>query len=375
MAEEQDSGQERTEEPTPKRLKEAREKGQVPRSRELTMTLVMLVGAGTLYGTGTFFAGRIRSIFGHAFRIEREHVFDEGFMGERLVAMAADMLVLISPLLLLLLVTALMAPALLGGWVFSFKAIQPKGDKLDPVKGLKRVFGSKGLMELLKAMGKFLVVAACALVFFWVMAEHFLGLGRMAIEEGIGSSAGLVILALAMMSAALILISAIDVPFQIHSYKKQVRMTRQEVRDELKQTEGRPEVRGKIRELQQETARRRMMQDVPRADVVITNPTHFAVALRYDDGKMAAPVVVAKGVEAVALRIREIAAEHKVPQLEAPPLARVLYRSVDIGHAIPPELYVAVAEVLTWVYRIRHRSAGSTAPPPPNPDVSALESS
>lgn len=369
MAEDRDNSQERTEQPTPKRIKESRDKGQVPRSRELTMTLVMLVGSGTLLLAGSWFAERFQALLATGFRIEREAMYDDGFMLRQFAGMALEAFLLLGPLLFALLVAALAAPALLGGWLFSQQAMAPKLSRMDPIKGLARIFGSHGLMELLKAMGKFLVVGVAAGFFLWLIMDRFLSLSRLPIVPAIGESAWLAGMALFAASAALVLIAAVDVPFQLATHYKQIRMTRQEIRDELKQTEGRPEVKGRIRSLQQEMASRRMMTDVPDADIIITNPTHFAVAVRYDAGSMAAPVVVAKGTELVALAIRRVAEEAGVPMLEAPPLARALYRSVDIGQAIPPKLYVAVAEVLAWVHQVRTRPVDSTAPPPPNPVV------
>ncbi len=373
MAEESGDSQERTEEPTPKRLQESREKGQVPRSRELTMTLVMLVGSATLVISGSWFAARLQAILASGFRIERAAIFDDGFMLRKLSELAVQVFLIIGPLLFSLVVTALVAPALLGGWNFSRQAMAPKLERLDPIKGLKRVFGTQGLMELLKAMGKFLVVGIAAGFFLWLIMDRFLALSRLPVIPAIGESVWLAGLALFAGSAALIVIAAVDVPFQLATHYKQIRMTRQEVREELKQTEGRPEVKGRIRTLQQEMASRRMMEDVPDADIVITNPVHFAVALRFDADKMAAPVIVAKGSELVALAIRRVAEESGVPLLTAPPLARALYRSVDIGHAIPPQLYVAVAEVLAWVHQVRTRPAGAPPPPPPEPAISEDE--
>lgn len=370
MAEDRDDNQERTEQPTPKRLQESREKGQVPRSRELTMTLVMLVGSATLLLSGGWFADRFQVLLASAFRIERDAIYDEGFMLRTLVELSVQAFLILAPLLLSLVVTALAAPALLGGWLFSRQAMAPKLERMNPLKGLKRVFGTQGLMELLKAMGKFLVVGVASGFFLWLVMDRFLALSRLPVIPAIADSVWLVGLALLAGSAALIVIAAIDVPFQLATHYKQIRMTRQEVRDELKQTEGRPEVKGRIRTLQQEMASRRMMADVPDADIVITNPVHFAVALRFDAGSMAAPVVVAKGSELVALAIRRVAEESGVPLLEAPPLARALFRSVDIGQAIPPELYVAVAEVLAWVHQVRTRPADAPSPPPPNPKIS-----
>lgn len=367
MAEERDDNQERTEEPTPKRLQESRDEGQVPRSRELTMTMVMLVGSGTLLLSGRWFADRLQVLFATGFRIDRASLYDDSFMLRQFAELLGETFLVLGPLMLALVVTALVAPALLGGWLFSRKAMAPKFSRMDPLKGLKRVFGTQGLMELLKAMGKFLVVGVASGFFLWLIMDRFLSLSRQPVMQAVADSVWLAGLALFMTSATLIVIAAIDVPFQLASHYKQIRMTKQEVREESKQTEGRPEVKGRIRSLQQEMASRRMMGDVPDADIVITNPTHFAVALRFDAESMLAPVVVAKGSGLVALAIRRVSEDAGVPLLEAPPLARALYRSVDIGEAIPPQLYVAVAEVLAWVHQVRTRPAD--APPPPNPDV------
>ncbi|MFN2329060.1 MAG: flagellar biosynthesis protein FlhB [Chromatocurvus sp.] len=369
MAEGQDDNQERTEQPTPKRLQESRDKGQVPRSKELTMTMVMLVGSGTLLVSGRWFSDQFEALLTQGFRIDRAAIFDDGFMARQFVDLAVGAFLVLAPFMLALTVAALAAPALIGGWIFSGQAMAPKLSRLDPIKGLKRVFGAQGLMELLKAMGKFLLVGAAAGFFLWLIMDRFLSLSRLPIVPAIADSVWLAGLALFVASAALLVIAAIDVPFQVATHNKQLRMTRQEVRDELKQTEGRPEVKGRIRSLQQEMASRRMMNAVPDADIVITNPTHFAVALRFDATKMAAPEVVAKGAELVALAIRRVAEESGVPLLEAPPLARALYRSVDIGDAIPADLYVAVAEVLAWVHQVRTRPANAPAPPAPNPEV------
>lgn len=373
MAEDRDDNQERTEQPTPKRLQESREKGQVPRSKELTMTLVMLVGSGALLLFGRWFAGQFEALLASSFRLDRDALYDDGFMARQLVDLVSSAFLVLWPFLLALTVAALAAPALIGGWIFSGQALAPKLSRMDPLKGLKRIFGAQGLMELLKAMGKFLLVGAAAGLFLWVIMDRFLSLSRQPIVPAIADSVWLAGLALFVGSGALILIAAIDVPFQVATHNKQMRMTRQEVRDELKQTEGRPEVKGRIRSLQQEMAGRRMMNAVPDADIVITNPTHFAVALRFDARTMAAPEVVAKGSELVALAIRRVAEESGVPLLEAPPLARALYRNVDIGEAIPTELYVAVAEVLAWVHQVRTRPPNAPPPPAPNPDLDDMD--
>jgi len=366
---EQDNQQERTEQPTPKRLKDAREKGQVPRSRELTMTLVMLVGSGFLLISGGWGVERILGVLETGLSVERSRLYNSAFLAEYLGAQIAAGLSTVAPLFGVLLVTALLAPAVLGGWVFSWKALAPKFERLNPGKGLKRVFGPKGLMELAKAMGKFAVVGLAADLFIRYAASQLMALPSMGVRAGMAASVHLAGLALIVLSATLILIALVDVPFQLHTHYKQMRMTRKEVKDEMKETEGNPEVKGKQRSMQQEMAGKRMMEAVPKADVVVTNPTHFAVALRYETDRMAAPVVVAKGADHLALAIRRIAEESGVPRIEAPPLARALYRHTDIGQPIPPALYVAVAEVLSWVYRARREPHSDHLPLPPNPDV------
>lgn len=370
---EQDNSQERTEQPTPKRLDDARKKGQVPRSRELSMTLVMLVGATAMLLLGSRFARDFSTVMHRGFG------FDHGLIGreDAMLAYFADQaltaIYMIGPLLLILLITAVMAPALIGGWNFSFQAMQPKLERLDPVKGLKRVFGPQGLMELAKTLGKFLVVGIAAAVLIYTLSDRFARLALLDSVPAMAEATAMAGFALIVLSAALILIAVVDVPFQLYQHTKQLRMTRQEVRDEMKQTEGKPEVKSKIRQLQYEIANRRMLEAVPTADVVVTNPTHFAVALRYDAGRMAAPVVVAKGSDLIAGRIRELAEEARVPLLEAPPLARALYYSTELGQAIPAGLYVAVAEVLSWVYQIKRLGAQSSKPKPPAVSVDETE--
>lgn len=367
MADDQ-SYQEKTEQATPKRLRESREKGQVPRSRELSAALVMITGAAMMVlAHGPMTAGMlnlIRSGLSSPGHLPR----DASQLPAALGSAIREALVVIGPFFLVLLVAAVLAPTLTGGWSFSLKPMAPKLEKLNPAKGLKRVFGPKGLIELIKAFAKAALVTGLGVALLWRWAPELLALGAAPVNQAIGASAGMAAMALLMLSLSLILIAAVDVPFQLWQHAKQLRMTRQEVRDEMKETDGRPEVKSRIRGLQQEFARRRMLQDVPTADVVITNPTHFAVALKYDEARMRAPRVVAKGADLVAARIRELAAENRVALFEAPPLARALYRSADIGQEIPATLYVAVAQVLTWVYKVRQARI-SGAMPPSRPQV------
>lgn len=369
MADDQ-SYQEKTEQATPKRLRDAREKGQVARSRELSAALVMTTGAAMMVlAHGPMTAGMLH-LFRSGLSSPGHLPRDPGLLPAALAEAIGSALVVIGPFLLVLLATAVLAPTLTGGWSFSLKSLAPKLEKLNPGKGLKRVFGPKGLIELVKAFAKAALVTGLAVTLLWHWSPRLLALGAAPVGEAIGAAASMAALALFLLSLSLILIAAIDVPFQLWQHAKQLRMTRQEVRDEMKETDGKPEVKSRIRSLQQEFARRRMLQDVPTADVVITNPTHFAVALKYDEAKMRAPMVVAKGADLVALRIRELASENRVALFEAPPLARALYGSTDIGHEIPARLYVAVAQILTWIYRVRQaRVSGELPPSPPNVEI------
>ena len=360
---EHDQAQERTERPTPKRLQEARRKGQIPRSRDLTTAAVTLAGGCSLYMLGGYMSDSIHGVMQRSFVLSREEALDSSYIVPALANAAGEALRACAPLLLIVLLAALAAPLALGGWNFSSESLLPKLERLNPLQGFRRMFSMRSLVELGKALAKFGVVALIAVLVLWNDAPALLGLGREPVAVAIGHAFTLSGQGLIAISAGLLLIAAIDVPYQLWQYMKQMRMTREEIRQELKESEGSPEVKARLRQIQQTLARQRMMQAVPTADVVVTNPTHFAVALRYDEKRMRAPVVVAKGADLVAARIRELAQEHNVPIFEAPPLARVLYRSVDIGAEIPASLYVAVAQVLSYVFQLRIAARSGLALP------------
>lgn len=360
---ENDQAQERTEQPTPKRIEEARRKGQIPRSRDLTAAAVLLAGGTSLYMLGGYIGGQMHAMMRRSFTPSREQALDTSYLISSLSSAAAEGLRACLPVLLVILVAALMAPLILGGWNFSTESLAPKFERLNPLQGLKRMFSLRALIELSKALAKFGAVAVIAILVLWNDASSLLGLGREPVTIAIGHAMRLSGQGLLAISAGMLLIAGIDVPYQLWQHAKQMKMSREQIRQELKETEGSPEVKGRIRQIQQEMARRRMMQDVPTADVVVTNPTHFAVALRYDEKRMRAPIVVAKGVDLVAARIRELATEHNVAIFEAPPLARVLYRNVDIGGEIPSSLYVAVAQVLSYVFQLRVAKRSGLQPP------------
>ncbi len=369
-----ENGQDRTELPSQKRLDEARKQGNVPRSRDLSTAAMMLVAGITLQFMGQGLADR----FGHLMRagltLSRAQTMDESRMLPQVLALGAEGLRACAPILAVTALAALLSPLAIGGWNLSFEALAPDVSRLNPLNGIQNMFSARGATELLKSFLKFLVVAVVAVLYMHSRAAEMLYLGNEPVRPAIAHAMSLAGSALMQLAGALVLIAAVDVPWQLHQHTQKLKMTRQEVRDEHKDSDGSPEVKRRIRRMQQEFARRRMMQQVPKADVVVVNPTHYAVALRYDEQRMRAPMVIAKGVDEVAARIREVAAEHAVPILEAPPLARTLFRVVDLEAEVPASLYQAVAQVLTWVYQLRMaRGAGHRAPSPPSIDPAIEE--
>lgn len=371
MAENED-GAEKTESATPKRLDEARQKGQIPRSRDLSAAAVLMTGGVALSSLGGQVGGELYGMMRRGLTLTREQSVDPTQLGPILSATAWDGLMAVVPVLGLLLLAALLAPLVLGGWSFSTESLMPQFNRLNPLAGIKRMFSMRSVVELMKALAKFGIVAVVAVLVLWKNTPALLALGREPTTQAIVHAVQLSGTGLILISAGMLLIAGFDVPYQLWQHAKQLKMTREEVRREMKESEGSPEVKGRIRELQQQMARQRMMQDVPKADVIVTNPTHFAVALRYDEKRMRAPVVVAKGADLIAARIREIASEHSVPIFEAPPLARVLYKNVDIGGEVPATVYVAVAQVLSYIFQLR-AARRSGMQPPPKPTVSVAE--
>ncbi len=344
---------ERTEDPSPRRLQEAREQGRIPRSRELTNFVTLLGGSTALVTLGAGLAERMQTIMRNGLSIAPAALTDPHSMVAALTDATLGALQVLLPVFAALLALVLLASVALGGWNFSPAAMAPDFSRLGPLAGIQRLFGLQGAAELGKALLKFLAVGGvCAGVVAWLFAD-VLALGHMLPQAAIARGAALLGRAILFLSASLGFIAAVDVPLQLLQYKRALRMTRQELRDEAKENDGRPETKQRIRQAQQQIARRRMMHQVPGADVVVVNPTHFAVALKYDPQQMRAPRVVAKGVDMVAQNIRRIAEENRVPVFEAPKLARALYRSTDLNQEIPAGLYVAVAQVLSYIFRVR----------------------
>ena len=364
MAEESDV--EKTEPASDRRLEKAREEGQIARSRELVTFLMLMTGLGTLWFTAAWLYRGLGGLFTYAMRFDARVAFDTQAM---LAGVAREVVLAvlgILPVLLALLVMAVLSSVLLGGLVFASKPLQPDLNKLNPIKGFARIFSTNTLVELLKAVVKAVLVGGVATLAISYLLDDMLRLMHLAPTAALMQSLKLVVLCVTVIIASLILIAGFDAPYQIWEHHKKLRMSREDVKQEHKESEGDPLLKARIRQQQRQMARGRMMAEVPKADVVITNPTHFAVALRYDAEAMSAPRVVAKGTGLIAQRIRALALEHGIAVLEAPPLARALHRHVEINQEIPAALYTAVAEVLAWVFQLRTaREQGTPEPDQP----------
>lgn len=367
-----DSSQERTEEPTEKKLRESREKGQIPRSREFNTMAIMIVGSAVLWMQGAGMAADLQNMLRSSFSIERADLLADHVLFRQMTRVTIEALLVIIPLLAVLFVIALFSPMILGGWSFSLDAVRPKWERVSPMSGLKRMFSVKSLMELLKGILKVVLIGSIATGLIALFREKLLVIGSMPLVHAVEEAGSLLLISFIAMSCGLAAIAAIDAPFQVWEFKKQQKMSVQEVRDESKETNGKPEVKQRIRQLQMQYAQQRMIEQVPQADVIITNPTHFSVALKYDPNNMEAPQLLAKGTEEFALRIREVAKKHRVPIVRVPPLARALFYSTRIDSQIPGPLYLAVAQILAFVQQVRiARREG--VPPPPMPRTKVPE--
>jgi flagellar biosynthesis protein FlhB len=357
------TGQEKTEQPTGKRLEDARQKGQVPRSKELTTVMVLVASAIALFFMGSSLIADMAAVMNESLTLTQKQIFDPMAMVHHFMHMIEIISFDLGMFLAVTVFAALAAPALIGGWNFSTQAMAFKPEKMDPIKGLKRVFGPQGLAELAKALGKFILIGAISTAILWGIRDQLLTLGSQEVNVAMTDLGYLTLWVFLAITASLILIALIDVPFQLWNHNRQLRMTKQEVKDEMKQTDGNPEVKGRIRRMQIQMSQQRMMQDIPSADVVITNPTHYAVALRYDQSRPGAPIVVAKGADLISQQIRLVAQNNEVPILVAPPLTRAVYYSTEIGEEIPSGLYIAVAQVLAFVFQLRrYRKQGGKKP-------------
>ena len=366
---ESESGADKTEDPTEKRKKDSREKGEIARSKELNTLDIMLAGSAGLLIFGGALAQDMMELMRYNFSLSRDVLLNPDSMGAFLLHSGKIALIALQPVLLTLLIAALVGPISLGGWLFAAGSLAPKFSRMNPAAGIKRMFSAKALVELLKALAKFFIILIVALLVLKSDIDDLLRIAHEPLELAVIHSLQVVAWSALWMACGLILIAAVDVPVQLWESHQKLLMTKQEVRDEHKDQEGRPEVKQRIRQVQREMSQRRMMAAIPDADVIITNPTHYAVALKYDPEKGGAPMLLAKGSDFLALKIREIGAKHNILLLESPALARSIYHSTELEQEIPAGLYLAVAQVLAYVYQIRQHQAGKGKRPDPLKDV------
>ncbi|MGZ8241146.1 MAG: flagellar biosynthesis protein FlhB [Methylobacter sp.] len=365
----EDSGQEKTEEPTSKRLEDAQKKGQIARSRELNTFVMLMTSAMLLLMLGERMGNGLIEMMRTQFQASREIIFDPASTVIHFKQVMIDGVMVIAPFIAVMVIAAITAPLALGGWAFSWEAMAPKLEKLDPIKGISRLFALHGLIELVKALLKFLLIFFVAVMLFKYFFNELLGLGDEPLEQSIIHGLKVIGICFLLLSASLILVVMFDVPYQLWEHSKKLKMTLQEIKDEMKESEGSPDVKGRMRRMQMEMAQNRMMAEVPKADVIITNPSHYAVALRYDQSANGAPRLVAKGVDLMAAQIRNVAIGANVPLVASPPLARALYYSTDLNKEIPQGLYLAVAQVLAYVYQIKTARQNHWDEPLPPGDI------
>ncbi len=369
MSEQESSSEDRTLPASEKRVKDAREQGRVARSKELASFLVLGAALCGLMALGPMLFQDALEIMSHGLRVDRAAIVGDGAMGLRLMAFTSAGVIAAIPILGLLLLAAVAAPLALSGWNFTWTPVMPNFGKLNPITGISRMFDKHGLIEMGKGSLIALTLATVATTTLMNGREEFAQLATIPLTMAMSKTGSMLLMTLAALVGVIALAAMIDVPAQLWRHHSSLKMTFEEVKRESKESDGNPQIKAKIRAQQRDIAKRRMMEAIPTADVIVTNPTHFAVALAYQDGKMRAPTVVAKGADLVAMRIREIAAQHNVPVMEQPALARALHRHAEIGGEVPVALYNAVAQVLAYVYQLKRLVPGMTLPEPEQIDV------
>lgn len=361
--------EDKTEDPTSKRLSEAKKKGQIARSRELNMVAMLIASAALLSMQGEKIGKGLLEMMRTEFHLSRATIFDPASMVQHFKQTMLDGLLLVAPFLAVMVIVAFAIPITIGGWVFSWDAIAFKPDKMNPITGIARMFALRGLIEMLKALLKVLLVFAVAYVLYGDFINEFLGLGAEELKHSISHSLHIIEKCFLLLSASLVLVAMIDVPYQLWDYNKNMKMSKQEIKEEFKEAEGSPEIKGRQRRMQMEMTQRRMMEAVPKADVIVTNPSHYAVALQYDQNSDSAPKLVAKGVDLIAAQIRNAAIGADVPLVASPPLARALYYSTELDQEIPQGLYMAVAQILAYVYQLKTADKYAWSVPTPPEDI------
>jgi flagellar biosynthetic protein FlhB len=360
---------EKTEEPTGRRLQKARDEGQVARSSEMPAAAVTIAATAVLVGLGGWLLHRLSRLFAQGLSFDRTVLDTPSLMPSAFAAQTGEALFLLLPVFAATAVAAIGASGVTGGYLLSWKSVMPNMEKLNPISGMKRMFGTHAAVELVKGVAKFSLVSLVLWIELNRHLQELLHLGNMSLEPAMALTGKLIGESALWLTLTLVFIALLDAPYQRYAYIKRMRMTKQEVKDELKDMEGRPEVKAQIRRKQREMANARMMQKVKDADVVITNPEHFAVALAYDPTSDGAPILLAKGVDQMAARIREEAKAHGVEIFQAPPLARALYFTTELDQPVPESLYYAVAQVIAYVFNLTNIRPGMQPMQRPRPDV------
>ena len=356
---------EKTEDPTGKRLEEARNKGQIARSRELSTTLVLVASSLMFLLFGSFIAEALFAISGRMFTLSRDETYDPTHMFSAWGVAITEVSTPVLSFMFVSMIAGIYGSIALGGYNFTWYSAAPRFSKLNPLSGMKRMFGVNGLVELLKAFAKFIVIGAMALISLSLFQDEALHLDQEIYPLNIFHALDMIEWAFFLLTLGMVPIALFDVPYQSYKHNEQMKMTKQQVKDERKNSEGDPQVKGRIRKLQYQAAARRMMQEVPKADVVVTNPTHYSVALKYDEHGVRAPVVIAKGSDELAMHIRKIATAHDVPLIPSPMLTRAIYYTTEVDEEIPHKLFMAVAQVLAYVFQLKKYKAGKAKRPKP----------
>jgi len=369
----EDSGQEKTEEPTGKRLADAKKKGQIARSRELNTFMMLIASSTLLMSLGSAIGNGFLDMMRDCFKLPRADLFDDLSLTKYLSKTVVDALNLTAPVFAVLVVVAIITPISMGGWVFSWESISPKMEKMNPIKGLPKLFSMNGFVEMCKALLKIMLVFFIAFLLSETYLSQIFSLSNEHTDQAIFHALDIIGNCFMLLSAGLIFVVMIDVPYQLWHHHKNLKMSLQEIKDEMKESEGSPEVKGRIRRMQMEMSQKRMMAEVPKADVIVTNPSHYAVALKYDQNANGAPKLVAKGVDLIAAQIRNLAIGANVPLLASPPLARALYYSTELEKEIPQGLYLAVAQVLAYVYQLKTARQNRWHEPLPPKDIKVPE--
>ena len=359
-----DSG-EKTEEPTAKKLDDARKKGQIARSKDLGTMFVLVGSAFSMFIMGDSLVRALSLMMKQLFSITRAEALDVNAL---LKVASTGVSGVISPLLwifFIIIIAAFIGNTMLGGMNFSFEAMAPKASRLSPLAGFKRMFGVKAVVELVKSILKFFVVFIVAFLLLSSLFDEILTLSLESIPTNFEHAVTMLLWMFLALAFSIGIIVMIDAPYQVWNHTKELKMTKQEVKDEHKNTEGNPEIKGRIKQTQYEMSQRRMMGEVPNSDVVITNPTHYSIALKYDANQGGAPIMVAKGVDEMAMHIRTIAKEHQVEIIQSPALARSLYYTCEVNEDIPEELFAAVAQVLAFIFQLNEHKKGRAKKPIP----------